>query len=489
MGVGLAVLVVASRAPVLLQSAASADEGLYALVARELLRGHLPYTTVWETKPPLLFVLLAAAFALFGTTIVALRLATDLAILATALALWAIGTSLRRDGRAVGIAAAVLYATLTLSDGASSALAETFYAPFVALALAVALRRASGGIALGTAAAGALGACLGAAVLVKESALPEAVFAGVVILRGAGARALVSLASGFTGIVVASTLPFALAHAFAAYWDANVAAVARRALVRVTDATPPFDVLRAQALAFFPVTLLGFGVPALLRRRSAPRDENALVALALAWFAVDLVTVALIREYLGNHFIPAMAPASLLGALVLVRLARQAGRPRLVPAVLTVGLLAHAAYQFVLAAPVAYARLARGDAAYGDPTAQLATYLRAHAAPRATLYVADDRAILYVLTGLAPPTRYAYAAHLVDPYQQIVAGVDGPAEIARVLASRPDFVVRDLDDRRHEDARARALLDRALARDYRVAFAIATRTIYVSRARAGAGGL
>jgi len=65
----LALLVVVSRAPVLLQSVASVDEGLYALVAREWLRGHLPYTSVWETKPPFFFALLAGAFALFGETL------------------------------------------------------------------------------------------------------------------------------------------------------------------------------------------------------------------------------------------------------------------------------------------------------------------------------------------------------------------------------------------------------------------------------------
>ncbi|MBD5653556.1 MAG: glycosyltransferase family 39 protein [Candidatus Eremiobacteraeota bacterium] len=463
----------------MLQSVASADEGLYALVARELLRGHLPYTTVWETKPPLLFALLAGAFALFGTSMAALRIATDLAIFATSLALYAIGTSLPRDGRTVGLAAALLYAALTLSDSASSALAETFYAPFVAIPIAMALYRRRHRRVAGPLVASALGACLGCAVLVKESAVLEAVFAAIIIVRTLGARAGGPLLLGFVAAIAASVLPYAAEHELAAYWDANVSAVARRAFVAVTDATPLADVLRAQALAFFPTTLLAFGLPWFFRRDVSEDDERSFARFALAWVAVDLSTVTAIREYLGNHFIPLMAPAALLGALVAVALARRLGNRAFVPAVLAVGLLAHCAYQFVLAAPVAYARFARHDPTFGDPTAQLAAYIVSHAAPGTTLYVADDRTILYVLTGLAPPTRFAYSAHLVDRYQETIAGVSGAREIVRAFARHPLFVVRDLANREREDPPSRDVLDRALARAYRVAFARGARTIYV----------
>jgi len=466
---------------VLLQSVASADEGLYALVAREWLRGHLPYTTVWETKPPLLFALLAGAFELFGTSIVTLRFATDLAIFATAVALYAIGASLHRDGRSVGATAAVLYATLTLSDGASSALAETFYAPFVAIPLAFALRRGARGAGLGPLAALGCGVSLACAVLVKESAALEAAFAGVVILRIAGLRAFAPLACGSLAAVALSALPYALAHELPLYWDANWSAVARRAFVAVTDATPPLDVLRAQALAFFPVTLLAVGLPWFLRDESIEPDERRLATLALVWASVDLLTVVAIRERLGNHFIPLMAPASVLGALVAVSVARRRKWRAFVPAVLTIGLIAHAAYQFILAAPIAYARIVRHDPAAFDTTAQLAAYISAHATTASTLYVADDRVAIYLLTGMTPPTRYAYAAHLVDPYQEIVAGVDGRAEVARIMATRPSFVVRDLANRANEDPRVRADFDRVLAADYRRNFTLGPHVVYVPK--------
>jgi hypothetical protein len=467
----------------LLQSVASADEGLYALVARELLRGHLPYTTVWETKPPLLFVLLAGALAVFGTSALALRFATDIAILATALGLYAIGTSLGRDGRAIGTSAAVLYAALTLSDSASSALAETFYAPFVVLPLAFALVRRRIDARFTATAAFTIGLSLGCALLVKESAAPEVAFITFVVARMAGARMLGPLLTGLLVAIALSLLPYAMTHELAFYWDANYSAVARRAFVRVTDATPLGDVLRAQFLAFFPVTLLACALPWLFRDDVSEPGERRLASLALTWAAVDVLTVVGIREYLGNHFIPLMAPAALLGALVTVRFARVRGSGWFVPAVLTVALLAHGAYQFVLAAPVAYGRIVRHDPTFGDTTARLAAYLDVHSRSRTTIYVADDRTMLYVLTGRVPPTRYAYAAHLVDRYQETIAGVDGRTEVARILGGRPDYVVRDLANRAHEDPRVRDALDRGLARAYNPVFTIGSHTIYASRGK------
>jgi hypothetical protein len=241
--------------------------------------------------------------------------------------------------------------------------------------------------------------------------------------------------------------------------------------------------VRAQALAFFPATLLVLGVGWAWNREETDADDRMLIAAMTGWAFVSLLTVVLIREYLGNHFIGAMAPVSVLAALVTVRLAARLRRPAFVPAIIVLALVAHAAYQFVLAAPVAYGRLRTGNPAFGDPTAQLGVYLTSRHAAEHGLYVADDRTVLYVLTGAAPPTRYAYPPHLLDRYQEIVAGVDGPREIARILAGHPAYIVRDLANRRHEDPRSAVLLDRTLGTEYHPEYALGTRTVYSTLAR------
>jgi 4-amino-4-deoxy-L-arabinose transferase-like glycosyltransferase len=440
--------------------------------------GHLPYTTVWESKPPLFFALLAAAMLVFGKSMLAMRLATDVAIAATAFALYFLGTSVRRGGHAIGLTAALLYVALTISDSGLSAVAETFSVPFVAIPLAIVLRGSWPPASHRFARLVALGACLGCAVLVKESALIEVAYVACVVVWVSDARSLVPLGLGVVLSVGASALPYLATRNLGLYWDANVASLARRAFVAVPDVAPWSDVVRSQLLAFFPATLLVFGVRWVWLREETGFEERGLIVAMTGWALVNFLTVVLIREYLGNHFIPMMAPFCVLGALVTVRLAERLRRPAFVPGVIALALLAHATYQFVLAAPVAYGRLRFHDPAYGDPTAQLARFIVAHRGPRQALYVADDRTVLYLLTGASSPTRFAYPPHLLDRYQELVAGVDGQREIARILQQYPTYVVRDAVNRRYEDPHCRALLDRALGSEYRIVDTLGTRTIY-----------
>ncbi len=443
------------------------------------MNGHLPYTTVWETKPPLFFALLAFAMLCFGKSMLAIRIASDVAVACTAFALYAIGRTVHRGGEAIGMTGALLYAALTVSDSGLSGVAEIFYAPFVAIAMALVLRGrvfepARGrGLRLT-----ALGALLGCAILIKESAVLEVAYVASVVAWIAEAAYLLPLALGVAISIAVSALPYLATRNIALFWDANVATVQRRALVAIPDVAPPLDILRAQVLAFFPASILVFGLGWIWNRPETDGDDRTLAIAMTGWALAALLTVVLIREYIGNHFIGAMAPLCVLSALVTVRLAERYRRAAIVPAVAAIALLSHAAYQFVLAAPIAYGRVTTHNPEFGDPTAQLGTFLVSQNAARRSLYVADDRTVLYLLSGATPPTRYAYSAHLTDPYQQIVAGTDGPVEVARILATSPVFIVRDTALAENEEPAVRAELDRALAAQYRVAFAIGTRTVY-----------
>jgi hypothetical protein len=230
-------------------------------------------------------------------------------------------------------------------------------------------------------------------------------------------------------------------------------------------------VVRAQCLAFFPATLLVFGTGWAWNRDETDADDRILIVAMIGWALGRSRRSALMREYLGNQFIGAMAPACVLSALVTVRLAARLRRPALVPAIIALALVAHAPTSSCWQHPSHTDAFAPGDPDFGDPTAQLGAYLASREAAERGLYVADDRTVLYVLTGASPPTRYAYPPHLLDRYQEIVAGVDGPREIARDPDQHPAYVVRDLANRRHEDPRGKALLDRALQAEYRPSIA------------------
>jgi len=50
------------------------DEGIFILAGQYLSQGHLPYTVVWDNKPPLGFVFFAAATYIFNDSLIAIRI-------------------------------------------------------------------------------------------------------------------------------------------------------------------------------------------------------------------------------------------------------------------------------------------------------------------------------------------------------------------------------------------------------------------------------
>jgi len=80
-----------------------------------------------------------------------------------------------------------------------------------------------------------------------------------------------------------------------------------------------------------------------------------------------------------------------------------------------------------------------GVAHWGDRTATIAAMLRPRLEGEHDLFVASRMLGLYRETGTRPPTRFPFVPHLWSGY----APVDGAAEMARILAARPGFVVVD----------------------------------------------
>ena len=64
------------------------------------------------------------------------------------------------------------------------------------------------------------------------------------------------------------------------------------------------------------------------------------------------------------------------------------------------------------------------------------------AAGATSLYVFDGQPILYALTNLPAPTYYVFPSELVGNSLAQVAGVDPVQEVGRILATRPEYIIR-----------------------------------------------
>jgi 4-amino-4-deoxy-L-arabinose transferase-like glycosyltransferase len=99
------------------------DESTFILMGQSVLDGHLPYTELWDNKPPLIFYIIASFLFFFGKSIVSVRIGATICVALVALFLYMIAR--RFLNRIPSIFASLLYvfgASFVLSG--QSALSE-----------------------------------------------------------------------------------------------------------------------------------------------------------------------------------------------------------------------------------------------------------------------------------------------------------------------------------------------------------------------------
>ncbi len=107
----LFVLALLIRFPFFFRDYVDLDESTFILVGQSWLDGHLPYTLLWDLKPPLAFLFFAGVIAVFGKSFIAIRAAGTLVVALGAFFLYAIGTTI--NTKKVGIWSAIFYVILS----------------------------------------------------------------------------------------------------------------------------------------------------------------------------------------------------------------------------------------------------------------------------------------------------------------------------------------------------------------------------------------
>ncbi len=108
------------------------DEGWYAYIAQEILRGSLPYRDLLEMKPPGGFYIYSAAISIFGHTVEGIRIFTAIYAQGTLLAVYWLAS--RCGGKVAGIIASLIFAIISadpILQGSSSNLEVFMILPLV----------------------------------------------------------------------------------------------------------------------------------------------------------------------------------------------------------------------------------------------------------------------------------------------------------------------------------------------------------------------
>lgn len=462
LGVALAARAVQFGNPVV-----QVDDEFYLLVGDRMLHGALPFVDIWDRKPVGLFLIYAAIRLLGGEGVIQYQLVATLFAAATG---FVVARIARHVSGAHGAAAAgvvyILYLGVFGGEGGQS---PVFYNLFVALAawwMIALLRRPRfdrGALAGG---AGVM-LLVGLALQVKYSAVFEGMFFGLALLwnarrRGATPLGLSAAAALWAGVALLPTLAAwgayaALGHS-AAFVQANFLSI----LARSSDGLgPALKRLGYMAMMLSPLAAavwLGRGIG---RARRGSEGETTRQFLE-GWAIASVAGVVVFGTYFDHYALPMLVPLSVLAAPLFgeagsgVTIGSSHGLWR-VPAGLAVMIAA-----VLISIPTINDN--RRDRGWGPQVEEIAAYVR----PRLgdCLYVYDGDPSLYRLTGSCLPTRWPFPSHLTLTREADSLGIDPLAEMRRIMAGRPRFVVASTRADKDLSPRARQFMEAELARDY-----------------------
>lgn len=418
----LAIMALAVRAQTFGNPVVGFDEQFYLLVGDRMWAGAWPYVDIFDRKPVGLFVIYGAIRALGGEGTIQYQLVA--AGFATATAYLINVIALRLTGRFGAMAAAIAYLLwLNFCEGEGGQSPVFYNLPMVAAAAIVG--RAGGRTTTWRGVAAM--SLVGVAMQIKYTALFEGVFFGVALLVGEFHRR-----APWPGIiantalwVAAALAPTALSwgvYALHGAGDAFIFANFVSQFGRLSDSAATM----ATGLAVIAGIVSPLAVFVILGARALAGRMLTFVRL---WLAVAVAAMLILRSFASPHYaLPLLVPLVLCAAPAFERYRRS---------ILAVLVVAAVAGQVVLAS----IREAKGGRAEAMAVVDASR-------PRhgGCLYVYDGYPALYRLTGSCLPTRFAFPGHLNSANEASTAalGVDPTAEVARILALRPETIVIDL---------------------------------------------
>jgi hypothetical protein len=405
------------------------DEQFYLLVGDRMLHGALPFVDIWDRKPVGLFLLYAAIRLLGGLGVVQYQVVAMLFAVATALVIY-------RMARMVTTAPGAFWAgvgyLLCLSGyQCYGGQAPVFFNLPMALAAWIMCRMAAQGPRARLMRGGfGVMALVGLALQIKYTVLFEGMGFGLMLLwlahrQGWSWGRILAAAVGWAAMAV---LPTALVFGFyiarghgEAFFYANFQSI----FARSEPMEGAYGRLFKETAALIPVWLAIFLGPRLL---PAPPHQNSRVLTFLRlWSAAAVLGFLAFGVWFDHYVAPMLVPLMTLSAPALGRAGRQMWYTLLL-------LLVGAGGAFGV---TSYAMQHHGTRAQVEALARVIDRER----QGACIFIDEGDPILYQYTRACTVTPYIFPDHLNGMVDFNALGIDGMAEVHRIMNAHPRVVV------------------------------------------------
>ncbi|NYT42207.1 glycosyltransferase family 39 protein [Sphingomonas sp. R-74633] len=459
----LLIVAIAARSAQFGNPVVQVDDEFYLLTGDRMLHGALPYVDIWDRKPVGLFLIYAAIRLLGGAGVLQYQLVATLFAVATGFVIARIARNLAGPHGAA--AAGVVYILYLGMFGGEGGQSPVFYNLFVALAVwamtDIARRPGFGRRAFAMGLAAML--LVGVAMQVKYTALFEGMFFGLALLwfgwqRGVGRVALAAMAGAWIAAALLPTLAAWGYYAAIGHGDAFVQAN----FVSILDRTSDGVGITLKRLGWIALCLAPLGIAAWLGRGLARPVGEDVRRFLQGWAIAAIGGVLIFGTYFDHYALPLIAPLCVLAAAWFgdaeagVVLASANVRLRIPAGVALMALVTGLSLLLI--------NDNRRDRGWGPQVERMADFIRPQL--RDCLYVFDGEPSLYQLTGSCLPTRWPFPSHLSLSRESQAIGTDPVAEIRRIMAAKPEFVVASTRPDPDLNPRALDYMTALLARDY-----------------------
>ncbi|MBE9062638.1 glycosyltransferase family 39 protein [cf. Phormidesmis sp. LEGE 11477] len=495
----LTLLTLLCRVPFFFKSVINWDESTFILIGQSLLDGHLPYTQLWDLKPPFLFGFFSLAILLFGKTIASIRFAGALVVALTAFGVNRI-TQRLWTVRAGWIAAVLFVLMMSVMTGGQPVMSE--HPAILLLTLALWLLVAQG---VTTAALFYSGLLISAATMMRLNLVYVAIGVGLYLLAsgllmptghrqplGQQVRNLCAYSLGCIIPVFSGFIPYWMASIPQVWWTSVVVSSFYRANVGLEG----YEV----AVAFSHRILVylwswhGFGLQILfwlgaiagvrlvLKRRTQLQPQQKF-----GWALVITFIFTIQFSILGSgsdhsHYLIQLVPfLAIFSGSFVEQVIKQSRRVFAVVVLLlclgTYPVLSQYAtitHSWLIGAPID-----------PSPARAIANYLLAQGLEDRSIYMMDQH-IAYWYLGTYPLIRSTAHPSTIgkDYLLQILYGPDwsSPREMKRLLDLEPDIIVQQDDPFYFRDQpKTVEILETALDQDYTFIHEVKGTKIYVQK--------
>ncbi|MBU6207375.1 MAG: glycosyltransferase family 39 protein [Alphaproteobacteria bacterium] len=440
------------------------DEQFYLLVGDRMWNHHaLPYVDIFDRKPVGLFLIYAFVRMLGGEGVLQYQLVALACVAATAFIIYRLARLISSTfGALVSAALYILWLNFMECEGGQAPVFFNLLMVLAALFTQAALHRENKDIRLGCVAM----LCTGVALQIKYSVIFEGFFFGVMLMGGAyragrplmhiGARALLWIGCALAPTLLATGY-YASQHELQPFLFANFGSIFGRLQDPIAMQIPGLLVILGILAPLGLLAVLGWR-----HWQPTPAQHTITVrAFYTGWLTTAMLGVIILGIYLNPHY----AANVIVPLIIMSAPAFAQGRGRRWLGVAIIGVF-FVAGQIVLAVSIGQ-KGGRHDAELMARAAQPTS---------GCLYIYDGQPALYLMTDSCLLTRFVFPGSLNTREESSThaLGVDPEAEVRRILAARPEVIVDYAPAYEFGNHATHALVQEALAKNYRETFSLPT---------------